>query len=404
MKRAIAILALAAMLSPAASARGASVFSMVLLGERLENGETRAISLGGANQLLSDSLGVLQVNPALLADLTRVTIGVTNVMAADVGRSSELSERDVSVAFPAVKVAFPIMGGFVLSTGYLGRFAPDGGFTLSDTTSAGVFFVSRFTKSGGLFSLPLTAAFDVTRFASVGVTFSLEHGYVQERWDKEFAALLFAPGAGFKKETLDGVGYSAGLVLKPSERLMVGGMFESQIDYDTDVEVRYTDSSLDTTYTSTATLPARTSVGVTIGVTRHIRAAASYAFSDFADYHGFTFDTTRLSDERSYALGIEHDRALRLLGAWLPVRLSFNYQQLPFDHPAGERVNKYLFSLGSGFQVYGGRGKIDFAFQIGRAGAIADNGLEDRLVRLYVSLSGSEAWQRRGAGGTEIGR
>jgi hypothetical protein len=75
--------------------------------------------------------------------------------------------------------------------------------------------------------------------------------------------------------------------------------------------------------------------------------------------------------------------------------VSFNYQQLAFDHPQGKTVDKFLIGLGTGLSVQGGRGKFDIAIQAGKSGALNDNGLEDRLIRLYVGLVGGEKWSRR---------
>jgi long-subunit fatty acid transport protein len=381
-----------------------SVFNMVLLGERLETGDTRSIALGGSTQLISDSLGVLQLNPALLARINKVQIGATQFIGFDQGRSTEFAERDISVLFPTFRLAFPIMGKFVFSFGYMGRYDPDGTFVEFGQTASGVDFLTRFSKTGGLYSIPFTLSFNVSRYAAVGLTYSIENGFVQERWDKEFNALLFAPGAGFKKEEFEGNGYGAGVVLRPTDRIIVGGAFESQIDYDTSVQERFTQPALDTTYVSSATLPARVSVGVTVEATRDVTVAASYAWSDFKDFKGLSFDSNRLSREVSYAVGVEYGKGVKVLGKRFPLRASFNFQELPFAHPVGQQINKFLFGFGTGFLIRDGRGKIDMALQAGQVGAINDNDVEDRVIRVYFSVTGAEQWKRRGGTGSEIGR
>jgi hypothetical protein len=59
-------------------------------------------------------------------------------------------------------------------------------------------------------------------------------------------------------------------------------------------------------------------------------------------------------------------------------------------------VSKYLVSLGTGFGVKGGRGKLELALQVGKTGSLGVNGLEDRLVRVYLGVAGGEAWRRKG--------
>lgn len=387
-----------------ARASATSVFSMVFIGERLENGDTRAISLGGSQQLVGDSLSVLAYNPAELARATRVMIGATGQLGSDQGRNSSIAERDVSMVFPTFKVAFPFYKVAVLSVGYVGRYNPDGSFLVEDETGAGVTYIQRRTFSGGLFSVPFTAAFNVTRFASVGLTYAIEGGFVEERWDTQFGALLYVPGAGFKKENVNASSYGGGVVLRPLRRVMLGGTWESQIDYDSDIGIRYTQSEFDTTYSSSATLPSRWTLAATVGLTRYLRVAGSYYSSDFSKFSGFSLDTSSLRKEISLSLGIEWDDVIPTPFFRMPLRASFNYQQLPFDFPAGSDVTRTLFGLGSGFVLGGGKGKLDFGLQIGKTGSVDKNTIEDRLVRLYFSITGSEDWRRRGIGSGEIGR
>jgi hypothetical protein len=373
---------------------GTSLYSLNFIGERLESGDTRAIALGGVTQLIPDSLGVLQLNPALLTHVRRVTIGATQLLALDEGRSADYTERDISVAFPVFRVAFPIARRLVISIGYTGRFDADGTLGITGVSSGGDAYTQTFKKSGGLFSIPATASIALTRFASVGLTLSMERGFIEERWDIVFDDRSFAPGAGLKKEEVSGTGFGGGLVLTWG-KLLVGGMYESAIDYDADIRERFTESGLDTSYQESVTLPERVSVGATLKVTPDVMLLGSASWSNFEDFEGMAFPMDRLGTERSYAIGLEYSKGLPVKGRRLPIRLSFNYQELPYEQPLGKTVNKVLFGLGTGLLFGGGRGKIDLALQAGKIGSINDNLLEDRIFRIYLGVSGSEAWKRK---------
>ena len=134
----------------AVDAGATSVYSMFLLGEPIESGEVRSISVGGSTQILDDSLGVVQLNPALLSRVPRVTIGATQYLAVDEGRNSEYAERDVSFTFSSFRAVFPIAGLFRFGIGYTGRYEPGSGFTLSGETEGGDPYTQKFEKSGGL--------------------------------------------------------------------------------------------------------------------------------------------------------------------------------------------------------------------------------------------------------------
>jgi long-subunit fatty acid transport protein len=376
---------------------------MILVGEAIESGDVRAISLGGSTQLFVDSLGAVHLNPALLARIPRVTIGATQYLAVDQGRSDTYNERDASFTFSSFRIVFPITGLFRFAVGYTGRYEPDGGFSLRDATEGGDRFTQTFKKSGGLFSVPLTASFDVKRFASVGLTFSLERGTVQERWDIVFDEGGSTPGAGLKKEDLSGTGFGGGVVFYPANGLMIGGMVESAVDYDAEVFEKYTQTSLDTSYSSTLSLPGRVSAGASWRWGDRFMFLASAAWRDFAGFEGMGFPErgaglppSRLRSEQSYSFGVEYLRGLRLRSKRIPLRIGFNYQQLPLEFPAGQPVNKYLVSLGTGIGIRGGRGKVDIAVVAGKDGSIGSNGIENRLFRIYLGVSGSEAWKRKG--------
>lgn len=392
----VIILVVLGLLAPV-GAGAASIYSMILVGERLEAGDVRAVSLGGSQQLLVDSLAAVSANPALLSKLPRVTIGASQFVGVDQGRSDDYRERDISVAFTGLRVVFPVYNLFRLSIGYMGRFDPDGGFIVEDATNSDDVYTTRYKRSGGLFSIPLTASFDVTRFASVGLTFSLEDGSVEERWDVEFANELFERAGASRKVSMSGTGYGAGLVFYPIDDLMIGGMWESGVDYDSDVREKYRDlSTVDTSYTRTVKLPSRVNAGISWRVANRFLFLASYTYCDFRKFEGLSFPVDRLAEEKNYALGLEYLPGISMKGKRVPLRLGFNYQTLPFDYPQGEKLSKFLVSLGTGFSIKNGMGKVDLAVQFGQVGSLKSNGLEDRLIRVYVGICGSELWKRKG--------
>lgn len=394
-RTAVAAVALCTVTFCAAPAWTASIYSMPFLGERMESGDVRAIALGGSTQLTLDSLAVNHINTALLARLKKVTLGATQYAAWDEGRSAEYQEKDVSAAFASFRAAFPITPFLTIAAGYFGRYDADGTFEVPDETSTGDAFVTRFIRSGGLFSIPLTAAFNLTRHASVGFTFSLERGFLEDRWDIDFEERGRVPGAGFKKEEFSGTGYALSAAFYPWQRFVLGASFESAIDYDTDIRELYTQSVLDTSYAATAKLPARVSAGVTLRLTRRITLLGSAHWSDFTKFHGLAFPTELLDTEQSYAFGLEVT-GVPIFGWRAPIRTSFQWERLPFEFPPGESVSRYLVGLGTGILIGDGKGKVDIAVRVGATGSAGTNGLEDRLFRVYVGLTGSEVWKRKG--------
>jgi hypothetical protein len=383
--------------APVTDAWATSVYSMFLIGEAIESGEVRSISIGGSTQILDDSLGVVHLNPALLSRIPRVTIGATQYLAIDEGRNSEYAERDVSFTFSSFRAVFPVARLLRFAVGYTGRYEPGSGFTITGETEGGNPYRQKFEKSGGLYSVPLTVAFDLSRFVSIGLTYSFERGTIENQWIVTFDEPGFAPGAGLQKEDLSGRGLAAGVLLRPFGGIILGGMYEEAIEYDAQIAERYSTSSLDTSYTATLTLPRRVVVGATIPLGGSFIVAASGSLRDFGEIEGQGFSSSGLAEEQSLSLGVEWTRGFRIGGIRFPLRGGFKYEKLPFEYPSGEKVEKYLASIGTGVRVRGGKGKLDIGIQGGRVGSLGSNGIEDRLVRVYLGIAGGEEWKRKGA-------
>jgi hypothetical protein len=398
MLRRFIVLALVTLFAAAAKDAGAtSVYSMLLIGEPVESGEVRSISIGGSTQILDDSLGVVHLNPALLSRVPRVTIGATQYLAVDEGRNSEYAERDVSFTFASFRAVFPVARFFRFGIGYTGRYEPGSGFTITGETEGGDSYTQRFEKSGGLYSVPLTLAFDLTRFVSIGLTYSFEQGTIESQWIITFDERGFSPGAGLQKEDLSGRGLAAGVLLRPFGGLIVGGMYEEAIDYDARIATRYSTPSLDSSYTATLTLPRHVVLGATVRLGDSFIVAASGSWRDFGEIEGQGFSSSGLAAEQSVSLGAEWTRGFRIGGIRFPLRWGFKYELLPFEYPEGEKVERYLASIGTGVRVRGGKGKLDIGIQAGRAGSLGTNGIEDRLVRVYLGIAGGEEWKKKGA-------
>ncbi len=373
-----------------------SILSIHLIGERLEASDARAVALGGAAQIFPDSLGVLHQNPAMLGFCRKVTIGGNQVVAIDKARSPGYTERHVSAHYPVFMVAFPLTSRLTFGVGYRGRYNPEGSFSMPGVTSSGDAYARTFTKKGGLYAVPLTLAFNIHRHATLGLLYSIERGSMEDRWDVTFEDPEFAPGAGLKREEFSGSGYGVGVVLFPGGRFMLGGTYESEIEYDADIRERFTRPGLDTSYTEIVKVPARMSFASCVRITDSWQMLGSFAYADFTEFDGLSFPEGRLYREESYALGVEYKRGIPLGGKRFPIRFSVNYQRLPYDFPEGERIRKILFGLGTGLHFGGGKCKMDITLRVGKAGSLQKNTVEDRLIRLYVSIAGSEVWKRRG--------
>jgi hypothetical protein len=363
---------------------------MSLLGERFDVGDARVSALGGFVQTIDDSLGVLQYNPAAVAWSKRVSFGVAGYFTTNQNQSAEIDERVNAAKFSTFSFAFPVFRQRLsLALGFRGRYDPDGSFRVEGVTSEGVPYADLFERSGGLFAVPFTIAFDAGRYAKVGAFYSLERGTVENRWVVDFETGN-ADAFSIQERTFRGHGIGAGFTSRPVPRLSFGLTYESKIDYDVEVNETYTNASANTSYDETATLPARMILSASFRAARGFTVYAGGSVCDFRDFTGMAFPPERLAREEIAALGLEY----RFSGSRVPIRASFRYEQLPYTLPEGEEITRLAVTVGTGFVLRGGRGKVDGALQFASAGSVDTNTYEDRSVRFYVSITGSETWKR----------
>lgn len=378
----------------AQTARAESVFGLNLLGERMDNGDVRAVALGGPVHILDDSLGVLQQNPAMLGGLNRVTFGASQLFESDANSSDAGDERNVASKFTSFAFAFPLMDWFTVGLSYRGQYDPDGQFTRFQTSSTGEGYREEFIRSGGLNSYRLAVGRDVSRFVRAGAYFSYETGSLEKRWNTIFDDPAQAPAFSIQDRTLTGNGWGAGLVVRPLAGVMVGAVYEAEIDYDVEVDELYTNSAASGSYDEDMVLPARWTVSAH-WQGEDFAVYAGGSIRDFEKFEGLGFPPDRLRREETASLGVEYLRGAPLFGRRFPLRLSITWERLPYTMPEGEAIQRLVAGIGTGLQLSDGRGKLDFALQAGQIGSRDTNGLQTTVLRFFVGVSGAEIWKRK---------
>ncbi len=372
--------------------RAESFFAMNLLGERIEAVDARVAAVGGFVQVVDDSLGVLQYNPAMIAWAKRVSFGAAGYVSRDANESADFERVTVATKFSALAFAFPLYRQRVTaSVGYRGRYDPDGDFSVPGETSSGAKYSDVFERGGGTWAVPITIAADLGRYLKVGGTISLERGTIENRWVTNFEGTGTADASSEQIREVSATGYGAGVVFRPVHGVSVGVTYEGQIDYDVEVEETFTNTSANASYDETMVQPDRWTASLSWRVMRGLTVFAGASMSDFTKFEGLDFPSERLAKERVAALGMEY----RIRGKRLPIRASARFEQLPYTMPDGEEISSASFALGTGLMFRTGRGKLDTTLAFAKIGSVDTNDYEDRQVRFYISISGSESWSTK---------
>ena len=374
------------------AARADSIFGMNLLGERIEAVDARVAALGGFVQIVDDSLGLMQLNPAMLAFSKRVAFGASGYVTSDANKSNELERTTVATKFSTLMFAFPLFKRtLTASIGYRGHYDPDFDYSVPGTTTSGEAYENVFERTGGTWGVPITVAADLGRYAKIGGSVSLERGTIENRWLTDFSGDNTVDAGSTQIREVSATGFGAGVVVRPIAGVGLGLAFESELDYDVDVTETFTNSAADSTYDEAMVQPARWIVSAAWRAARGITVYAGASYSDFTQFEGLAFPTDRLTEELVASLGLEY----RLRGSRFPIRVSGRYEKLPYTLPEGEEITRVSFALGSGLLFRTGRGKLDAAIQFGKIGSVETNTYEDRQVRFYISITGSEAWSTK---------
>jgi hypothetical protein len=110
-------------------------------------------------------------------------------------------------------------------------------------------------------------------------------------------------------------------------------------------------------------------------------------------------DGAPLPDRSSQGIALGLERvSTRKTGSWfsrLPWRIGYRHTSQPFDWPQGETVASQMITLGTGFRLTEKASRLDVAVMVGRLGDESVNGVEERVVRLLLSFTASERWQRK---------
>jgi hypothetical protein len=393
-RRCVTAVALALVMFAAGdSARADTKYGLLFVGERIWTGDVRAIGLGSDYHLLEDSLA-LQYNPATLSCTRKFTFAISGYYSVNRATNDEYVETDASAKFTSLIVAFPIMNQVTLGLGFRGLYDATGNFVIEKEDDLGQAYGEFYNRTGGLSSFPFLAAVNLSRYLQVGGYYSFERGQYEQRWDILFADPTKKAANSTQEWKMTGRGYGFGIVMRPPGRLLLGVTYDGGVDYDAEIVETHSNTSLDKTVRETIKMPERWTFSGGWRIHRMFSIYGSYSARDFTKFEGTSFPQDRLYKEETAGVGFEYHRGLRIGRTRMPIRLGATWTGLPYDYPAGERVSGVLFELGLGLKLRTGKGKIDLAFQGGTVGDVSINGIEDRVFRVYLGITGAEVWRR----------
>ncbi|MCK4538691.1 MAG: hypothetical protein KAV42_07845 [Candidatus Krumholzibacteria bacterium] len=376
---------------------GQSIFGLNFIGEHNLGGNSRYSATGYSGIAFPDTNSALTLNTATLSDLSSVTFSIFEMFnLSRVNTELETSDQNRFV-LPFASVAVPVKDGLVLGVGYRTRFFGRGNFSQESDVDFTPRPMELYEFNSSLYTVPFSLAWRPLDWLRLGGEVQIDRGSIKDEVYVYFPdEPLYSSMSSIRTRGFSGTSWSLSALVKLHPRVWVGASFDDKVDYSVEEVIQYSLSRLDTVSTYDFTLPSAWSAGVAVAVTDRWWVSSSYWTREAPEPSGFEHLEGSLSDESVISFGIERRAGSdggKLSG--MPLRFGYYENRWHLEFPAGQQVVSRFFTLGSGFGMPGGPGGIDFTVEVGKIGSVADNGIDEKVLRLGLSMSLSEKWSRR---------
>ncbi len=353
MRRALVFLAVVAAGPLAAQSSQFGVRGLGLPGRQLS-----AASLGqeGADGLFD---GRSARNPAALGLLTTSTLGFQSLQAwrSTEGVAGTGSTREQR--FPLLLVGGPIPGShFAFGLSYASY--ADRDFTMVSTGVASprgvpIDVTDTLGSTGGINDLRLAAAWTPIPRVTIGIGGHLLTGSNRVFSTRAWSDTSFRPVRQSAEITYAGPGISAGVILQPTDRLLLAGTVRR--DFSLQIE-------RDSTNTGSMTLPWTFAGGARYRLGSQLALAGQVSTSNWSVANSGLVELGGVGARNTVEIsgGLEWVRNVRRPERF-PLRLGARFTELPFLVGQGSQPREVGLSLGTAFRFAGDLGGIDLALE-----------------------------------------
>lgn len=379
-------------------------FALTNIGQRLDNDDARMTGRGGWGLAVDDSLHPGFKNLASLYSVRHVALDFTaigdKVLSEDQG-GERTSYRTYA---PAMRVALPVVmgrlavtAGFVVDRSTQWTTAVDGSWEAWSDTISGV---TEFQRRGSMFKVPLGVAYSPLQGLSLGASVNLQRGTLRESLYNFLQSPATLTGTPLYSSNLltysdeySGTSVTAAFLFSPHSRISVGGSYTPAHDVDVDRKIEMGGLAQRSRSSFVLGMPEEMGLGIQARLIGRWRVGADYQLQKFSAFTGPEEWRSAMQDEKTLSLGLERARASERRGGWsnLPLRLGLRSRAWAYQVGGGE-VRETTFSAGTGFPFRGEMGQMDVALSYSLVGDLQDNGLESRVIRLSISVTGLERW------------
>lgn len=371
------------------------------IGQRILPDDARIVARGGWGMAIADPTLPGFKNLASLSYLRHIVVKYTGYGELGDAKSSLDSRRSSGVYSPGLQLALPVIKGRIGFTAGFSMYGStrwdaqqDSSWALADSQISGT---SVLARKGTRFKVPLGLAWRMGGSVSLAAAVNLERGSSL----RDTRVVLRTPGFdnNFKetKDEFSGRSYTLGVLWQPVDRFSVGASWTPSHELNVGRQVKAVGVSSRFRTNWDVHLPDEYMAGFQLRLGQRWQFGADGQYMPFTEYRRLDTWTAAMAadmaDETTIGFGFERRRANERRGGLsnLPWRFGANRHRWGY-RVGGQQVEEYTLSMGTGFGFAGDLGQLDVAFSYGVIGDLSRNGVQSRVYRLGVSITGLEAW------------
>ncbi len=384
------------------NASGQSIFSINYIGEHRMRGGGRSAALGYSALAVPDSNTALTMNAATMSQLSRITFSLSqNVSFAEAVYGINKSYQN-RYQLPSAILAAPVMDGLVLSVGYRTRFEGSADFSVPGSVQAPDYIsvpslARDYQLDSSLYTVPFGVSWRIHDRLMVGGELQIERGSIRDGIDVVFDNEDYGVSFSERKRIFSATSWSFSFLAKVHARLFLAGVVDGEVDYSVEEYVDNSGGRFDSSDSWRFSLPPSFSGGIYAGLSKRIWFSSSFWTREAPEARGFEQFEGALGRETVLSFGLERKAGGRNSSFFsrIPLRLGYYENLWHIEVPRGEDLKSRFITLGSAIDLPGGPGSLDYALEFGKIGSSGKNGIEEKVMRVSISISVSEAWKKR---------
>ncbi|MCP4229029.1 MAG: hypothetical protein GY771_02635 [bacterium] len=362
-------------------------------GEPGTDGDARAMAMGGAVLGLADGSNGNFTNPAIPATYGRASFGINFERNYIDYRVPYGKSVNISYDVPRVGLSIPFLYDTAISVSLNERYDQNYEVGAPLYVNGGYAGVQRIVGKGAIYSIAGGLSAKLNDRLYIGLAGHYNFGAPRELWQNDYYLKGFSDTEITIESRVSGFVVAAGLTYKLNDVVSLGGFAEipSTLQISEKTYTEYDDLE-ESEYEFN--LPIRAGTGfaykpldnlVTVGDVKYTR------WSGFA-VNGTEVDEFRDTIEIRGGAEFRPSLDKRAFVLWrTPYRAGVFYE--PWYDTTRGKAARIGVSAGLGYIFNKNEdSRLDFAFEYSHRGGLEQNGVEENIFNLYMSLVGIETW------------